>query len=388
MRQLAPSVNLRPFILFYIWHYIAIGVFYPFLSLYLAQAGFDGVQMGLLFGLTPIVSLLVQPVWGIVADVLSMRRRLVTAACVVSGLVGLLLPLGQGFAWVMAVLLALTLVRSPILPIANAVTLEALSPRRERFPQIRLWGSLSFAAATFIVGSWVVDRNVGWIVYLFVAGILLTALASHRLPSSRAQFGARWWEAWAMARGNPQFLLFLLALVLLQATHPLATAYLPLYFKELGAPGWTVGAAWGIAATLEAPFMAVTPRLIRRYGAKRVLVVLTAAVPVRWVLLHALANPFLILPFQFLHSMAAAAYYAAAITHVDSLVPPQWRATGQAFYGAVTDGLAIGVGSLVFGWLYQRVGMGPSFLVGAVVALAGWLVLVLGNRDVRLMIDD
>ena len=44
MSQSPPTTNLRPFILFYIWHYIAIGVFYPFLSLYLAQAGFDRVK--------------------------------------------------------------------------------------------------------------------------------------------------------------------------------------------------------------------------------------------------------------------------------------------------------------------------------------------------------
>lgn len=378
----SPQPSLRPFIVFYLWYYVAIGAFSPFISLYLATVGFDGVQMGLLFGLTPIVSLLVQPIWGIVADVLSMRRRLLTAACVLSALVGLVLPLAYGFAWVMLVMLALTLVRTPIQPIANAITLEAIAPHRERYPQIRMWGSLSFGVASLAVGWWVVDRYVVGTIYLFVAAMLVTAWVSRRLPSSRASITAKWWEAWDMARGNRPYLIFVLALVLLQFTHPLATAYLPLYFKALGAPGWVIGAAWGVAAVIELPFMALTPRLLRRFGKKRVLAVLTAAVPLRWLLYSYITNPLLILPFQFMHSMAATAYYAAAVPLIDDLIPPQWRATGQAFYSALSEGIGIGGGSLVFGWLYQQAGIGTAFLVGSAVALLGWVVLVIGVKGV------
>ena len=374
------KTSLRPFILFFIAYYLAIGALSPFLSLYLQGQGFDGVQIGLIFGLTPVVSLLAQPLWGAIADALSMRRRLLTIVLVLSGLASLALPAAQGFVAVTVVMLVLTLFRTPSLPIANAITLEALSPHRERYPQIRAWGSASFAVTSLLVGWWIVDRNLVGTVYLSALGLFIAAVVSRLLPSSRAPIVARWWEGWDMARHNRPFLLFLLAMVTLQFTHPLAVAYLPLYFKELGAPGWMIGAAWGIAAGMEVPLMALTPRLIRKYGAKRVLVGFTAAVPLRWALYSFITVPLLILPFQFLHAMAAAAYYAAAITYVDGLVPAQWRATGQGFYGALSDGLGIGLGSLFFGWVYQTWGIHQAFILGAGVALAGWLMLIVFVR--------
>lgn len=370
------KTSLRPFIRFFIAYYFAIGAIAPFLSLYLQAQGFDGVQIGLIFGLTPIVSLLAQPWWGVTADAFAIRRRLLMLVLVISGAISLVLPLAQGFVAVTLVLMALTLFRTPSLPIANAITLEALAPHRERYPQIRAWGSASFAITSLLIGWLVIDRALVGAIYLSALGLFIAALISRLLPDGHAPIAARWWDGWTMTRHNRPFLLFLLAMVALQFTHPLAVAYLPLYLKDIGAPGWVIGAAWGIAAGMEVPLMALTPRLIRRYGAKRVLVGFTAAVPLRWALYSVITMPLLILPLQFLHAMAATAYYAAAITYVDGLVPAQWRATGQGFYGALSDSLGIGLGSLFFGWVYQTWGITQAFIVGAGIALVGWLMLV------------
>ncbi|MFN8485391.1 MAG: MFS transporter [Anaerolineae bacterium] len=370
--------RLFPFRAFYGWQYLAYGALYPFLALYLSAAGFDGVQMGLLFGLTPLIALVVMPVWGVLADTLGVRRRLLTTVCLLAALTALLLPFAPGIAATMAVMLALTIFRSPIMPVANAITLDALGRRRDLFPQIRMVGSATFAIATLLVGWWVVDTHIGWTVYIYAAGMLVATLATLRLPRSQARFNTRWWEAWHVAKGNTAFLVFSLALVTLQFTHPLASAYLPLFLKDLGAPGWMIGAAWGIAAGLEVPFMAATPWLMRRFGGKTVLVIFTAAVPLRWLLYSLITNPIYILPLQFLHSATAAAYYAAAVTYVDTLTPPEWKATGQSLFSALSDGIGIGGGSLAFGIIYQRWGLAMAFSVGAAIALVGWLILVFG----------
>ena len=124
--------------------------------------------------------------------------------------------------------------------------------------------------------------------------------------------------------------------------------------------------------------MAATPWLMRRFGGKTVLVLFTAAVPLRWLLYSFITNPAYILPLQFLHSATAAAYYAAAVTYVDTLTPPEWKATGQSLFGALSDGIGIGGGSLAFGIIYHRWGLAVAFSVGAAIALVGWLILVFG----------
>ena len=342
----------------------------------MAERGFDGAQMGVIFGMTPVVALLAQPVWGILADALSMRRRLLTAACVLAAIAAIPLGLVQGFWPILIAMLVLTVVRSPILAISNAITLETLGPQRELFPQIRAWGSLAYAIIAVFIGWWVMDRSLTWTVWLFALGMLLTALASRRLPSSHAPIIARWWTAFDFVRHDRGFQMFLLAMVTMQFTNPIANAYLPLIFRDLAAPTWMTGAAWAIAAGLEAPLMGLAPRLIRRYGVERVMVALTLATPLRWLLYLFINNPVWILPLQALFSFSATAFFAAAVTYIDSLSPPRWRATAQSLYIAVIDSLGVGLGSLVFGWLYQQGGLRVVLTVALVVASAGWLMLL------------
>lgn len=245
--------------IYYSLYYASLGFLFPYLALFMAERGFDGAQMGVIFGLTPIVALLAQPVWGILADALSMRRRLLTAACFLVALGSIPLGLAQGFGPILLAMLVLTVVRSPILPISNAITLETLGPQRELFPQIRAWGSLAYAITSVFIGWWVVGRSLTWTVWLFGAGMLVTALVSRRLPSSRAPIIARWWTALDFARDDKGFQMFLLAMVLMQFTNPIASAYLPLIFRDLNAPLWMTGVAWAITAGLEAPLMGLAP---------------------------------------------------------------------------------------------------------------------------------
>lgn len=106
------------------------------------------------------------------------------------------------------------------------------------------------------------------------------------------------------------------------------------------------------------------------------MVLLTLATPVRWLLYLFISSPVWILPLQMLFSLSATAFFAAAVTHIDGMALPRWRATAQSLYVAAIDSLGVGSGSLVFGGLYQQGGLRLVLIVGLIVALLGWLLLV------------
>jgi len=71
---------------FYFIQFLSFGILGPYLALYLTQKGFTGTQVGLLLGMVPLLTVLIQPVWSALSDILHKRRPLLIIACLgVSG---------------------------------------------------------------------------------------------------------------------------------------------------------------------------------------------------------------------------------------------------------------------------------------------------------------
>ena len=57
--------------------FAALGVFFPFFSLYLDEnAGLSGTEVGLVMASVPLTGMLAQPLWGLAADRSGRRARL------------------------------------------------------------------------------------------------------------------------------------------------------------------------------------------------------------------------------------------------------------------------------------------------------------------------
>ncbi|MEE9185938.1 MAG: MFS transporter, partial [Candidatus Binatia bacterium] len=65
-----------PLALFWFIYMGALGIFFPYYSLYLREnAGLSGSQVGLVLAIIPLVGIVAQPFWGQVADRTGERSR-------------------------------------------------------------------------------------------------------------------------------------------------------------------------------------------------------------------------------------------------------------------------------------------------------------------------
>ena len=378
------SINNR-FRLFFAVQFAGIGIFFPYIALYLNSIGLSGAQVGLLLALVPLTAFLVQPLWGMAIDINHQHRLALVLACV-SVCVVMLIYANVTQFWLLLLLTMLhALMMAPLQILVTALALEHLARQESQarqesktgFGSLRLWGSIGFAISTFGIGALFVDAGtVWWILPLYALGNLILGLIAYTFPDADVHGQASWREGIGLLRQERPFLWFLLGLLLLGMTLGIANNYIAVYVVDIGGAGWVIGAALAISALCEVPLLAKVQTFINRWGVRLMLLVGAAVLPLRWLLFAINSQPLAVLPIQATHSIAMMSLLVVAVLYVDRLLEPKWRTSGQALYTSSLHSVGPGIGLYLGGLLYGWNGIQAVWLFCLAVSLLGVGILV------------
>ena len=368
------------------------GTHLPYLPIWLDWVGLSAREIAVVVALPMVVRVIATPVIAFAADRSGDHRRfLFMLAC---GALAAALVLGQcrNFWPILALSLLFALGHTTMMPLTETVAMGGVRSAGLDYGRMRLWGSVSFIAASF-GGGWALDRfGPPAAVWLLVGGAILTALAAHSLPRSaatashqaaaaggRRRIGLA--DALALARSR-FFLTFLLAVGAVQAAHAAFYTFGTLHWAAQGlSKGWS-GTLWAIGVTVEIGLMAFSGAVVRRVGAARLIVIGAAVSVLRWLAMG-FDPPFAaLIALQPLHGITYGATHIGAFYLITRAVPETQAGTAQALYAAVTAGIFMGGATLLSGQLYAAHG-GRTYWAMAVVAGVG-LVAAVALRRLRI----
>ena len=382
---------------------VALGVFYPFISVILASRGLGPAQIGLVASIGAVGFTLAVPAWGHIADVRLGRARTLQI-CAIGGAVAVGALLGPWPPIVIALLFfAYWIFESSWQPLADALTVNLVD--RRRYGRVRLLTSLSFAIASIAAGFLYDQAGFDAAYILAVAATLTIAVAATRVPDvGRADLetpghgamtpghGAatpsrsRPWlgSAGVALRVAPRLGAVLVAVMLINITIISGFTYLPLRLADLGSPPSDVALSAGVSAMAEIPAMLVAARVAQWVGLRGMFVVsalIYGGVSASWVVLDSAP---LIIATRLVSGVAFAWILVCVVLTIARLLPSELQATGQSLYQTFAFGLGAIVANLVGGVLYANIGHSAVFGLGLVLAILaatmGWFVF---PRDAR-----
>jgi PPP family 3-phenylpropionic acid transporter len=382
---------------------VALGVFYPFISVILASRGLGPAQIGLVASIGAVGFTLAVPAWGHIADVRLGRARTLQI-CAIGGAVAVGALLGPWPPIVIALLFfAYWMFESSWQPLADALTVNLVD--RRRYGRVRLLTSLSFALASIAAGFFYDQAGFDAAYILAVAATLTIAVAATRVPDvGRADLetpghgaatpghGAatpsrsRPWlgSAGVALRVAPRLGAVLVAVMLINITIISGFTYLPLRLADLGSPPSDVALSAGVSAMAEIPAMLVAARVAQWVGLRGMFVVsalIYGGVSASWVVLDSAP---LIIATRLISGVAFALILVCVVLTIARLLPSELQATGQSLYQTFAFGLGAIVANLVGGVLYANIGHSAVFGLGLVLAILaatmGWFVF---PRDAR-----
>ncbi len=384
--------------LFYGAIFLLIGFHLPFFPVWLDWRGLSPGEIGIILSSPLAVRIFVTPLVSFAADRIG-DRRLVIIFLSWGALLGLLLfTISSGFWSILAVAVLAAMFWTSIMPITEAVAMDGVRRSGHDYGRMRLWGSLSFIAASFVGGVALQYWGAPAALWLILISCAFIVIAAHLLPrpagkgrlkAATAPPQIRVRDAMALIK-SPLFLLFLFATGLTQSTHGVYYAFGTLHWQSLGISSAVIGFLWATGVIAEILLFMYSGRVLALVGTVNFIWLAALAAIIRWTITAFDPPLFVLFPVQILHGLTFGAAHLGAVYFISQAVPEKMTGTAQGLYAAFAAGIAMGAAILASGPLYAALG-GQAYLVMAgvaVVSLAGALWLTGKWREGKLISFD
>lgn len=357
------------------------GFLQPFVALYVAAAGIDKAQFGLMTAIGTATALLVQPLLGKLSDRLDARRPLMVAAAIAAGCAYLAYRAADDFLS-FTLLTALGVNGFQYLNSAGGVLvgrMVATSAARgggASYVRYRVWGSVGYVIVAMTAGSLVRSSIAGETaradldpvftygpLLFFIIGALSLLVPDGRTPAAAsAAHGDAATEAAAKAADGDAArnrFRFLTAYFLYQFGLYGASQFLPMFMAELGGAAW-VPRMFAAGVVCEVLVMSQVGRWTDRYGRRPALALAFLLMPLRLLLYIPATSPLWVLMVQTLHGINFGVIGTIAVVFINDTATNRDRGTAQAQLAA-SAGLGLSLGPLVCGLIAERFGIRAMF---------------------------
>ena len=396
LRYAKTRLSIMMFLQFFIW-----GAWYATGGNYMKSHGMGNVIY--LAYMTSATGAIVSPFFlGMIADRFFPVQKVLGWMHILSGIFVFCAPFFAEGSFIstplfLGFLLLHMLCYMPTVNLAAATAFHLLDNREKQFPIIRLFGTIGWIAAGFLVSKLLQADSTAMPMRISGIGGLLMGLYCFTLPhippagagkkmSFRDVIGI---DAFAKLKSGP-FIIFIISLLLISVPFAAYFSYVPVFLQSAHISNPAFKMTFGQMS--EIIFLLVLPWFFARFGLKWVLLTGMLA----WVCRYALfawaapdAIGWMIMAGIVLHGCCYDFVYVAGQIYIDQKATPEIRAQAQGLFVLVSYGVGQGLGTLAAGWIFNSVmGNGSSlqqwqhfWIVPLYFAAVVTLLFVLGFRE-------
>jgi PPP family 3-phenylpropionic acid transporter len=318
------------------------------------------------------------------------RRNALQLAILIASLASVTIYAALGFAASAVVItigfIAASIAFTPIMPLTEAYALQELHRRDRAYGPVRLWGSVSFIAATIGAGYLADLIAPGQLIWVIVAMLAVNAAGALGLPPTTPHPPVEDAPRASRLLREPAFIAVIAAAGLIQASHATFYGFSTLDWKAAGFGGVTIGLLWSIGVVAEIILFALSARLPPFLGPTNLLLIGAMAGVVRWSAMAA-SPDFWVLPvLQCLHALSYGATHLGTLGLMTRIAPRRLGATAQSYLSIVL-GLTMAAATAIAGALFEAYGA-LSYGAMALLAAAGAGIALYGRNYWRSQAQD
>ena len=358
---------------FYFFYFSLLGAMMPYWSLYLKQLNFDAKAIGLLMATLYCSRIFAPSLWGWLADKTGKRMSIIRWGAAATWLLFLGI-FWQESAWgIGLIMLAYSFFWNAVLPQFEVVTLNHLGDKRERYSQIRVWGSIGFTLTVVALGYIFDFISVSWLPVIMLLLMIMIWLNACLVPAGDTSTVL---ESTEHSNGGmflstlcrPAVIAFFAATFLVQLSHGPYYTFFSVMLEDQGFNRSEIGYMWSLGVVAEVVAFIFMHRMIGRFGVRGVMLFSLLMAVVRWAVIALYpTNIVLLLMSQLLHAFTFGALHSTGVALVHNFFDANTQGRGQALFSSVGFGLGGTLGAVLSGMFWQSHGSMVSFLMASII---------------------
>lgn len=359
----------------YFFYFAILGVFIPYLSVYLDKLSWSSSEIGAALALVTATRVVGPSLWASIADKTGALKAIIQVGIGLAFIAFAVFSQLQSF-WGVTLLLALySMFWTAVLPQLETLTLSSVANDAKGYSRLRAMGSIGYIFLVVIAGMALEDDASHFVWMLLAMQLLLLALTVllPKTPKRSAQHVTdKLWPQLSKAGVWP----FFAAALLLQLSFSPFYGFYALYGKQLGYSGLATGLLIAVGVLAEIGVFWFAGKWLARRAITSLMVGCMLLTALRWGLTGWFGDSLTVMLLcQLSHAASFGLVHACSMQFIARSFSPSTQARAQAFYA----GAALGVGGALGSWiagLYWQQGSGALWVWSgaAVVALLAALM--------------
>ncbi len=362
----------------YTFSFYAFGALTPLLTQYYQAIHLTGTQIGTISSVTPLVSIFVQPLWGMVCDKFHIRKPILLVALLAAAVVSLFFTMISAYAWIIVLFTVFSLFQCAIVPISDTLALNFVQKTSIPYGNIRLWGAIGYAVAVYLTGLGVKAWGANAIFYFHAIACVVAVLFLRGIPDDggRTQIGGNLFIGLGQLLRLPRFLLFLISSFFVFGTINAHNTWFALFYQHIGGTIVGVGFAFLLFAGSEAPFMRIAGYITKRWGLEMTLIIAVLVSSVQWFLYGSSPTTTVVIATFFIQGISVGFYLTAAAQFVRENTPSALQVTAMAVFASFSQGLGTMFCNMLAGVIMEHMGILSTYNFFGIATIVGLLPLL------------
>ena len=357
-------------------------------SVFLLAKKFSNTEVGIISGLSCIISAILQAMISSYADKeksKSVKALLIMIAGLQVVLAGILLVIGNNFFLAAGIIFgALIAIMQLMVPLTNSLAMEMMNQGKNiNYGMARGTASMAYAVLVNSMGVFVKDDDLSIvpIATMLSASVLLVGTALFPFKKAERSVERETNNASAtkpFLAKYPKVALFLVGAICAYVGHNLINTFLYQIVVLKGGTHMNMGVCLALAAVFEIPVMFGFAFLVARRDSSTWVRVGSIGIMLKIIFTLIVPNVISLYVVQVLQLFGFATFVVATVYYANQVVEEFDRVKGQA-YMTMSNTLGIVVASLLGGALIDICGTNGMMIIGSVIAIIGSILIFIST---------
>ena len=381
--------------------YATLGSAMPYLPIYYRSLGISDTHIGILGALTPAITFIVSPLWGVLADTTGKHKVIMLLTFMLSVITrsGLVLCTDK-MSWLRLVVSLSALLNAPVKPLMDSAIMSMLIDKSD-YGRSRLYGQLGFGFGSFAVGSSGCLKGDMKSMFLMQAAFsiptILIMMSFHMkkqaidVPKKRKEKVKKEVVAKSISDviRKPEVVVFFTVVFLIGVSSGIIENFAYVRIKEASKDMNDIDHCLGICRLFSSiaggPMFYLSGQITKMIGINGVLTLSMISYVFRFFNYSMLVNPWQALPAEIMRGITFASFWSASTYYVYNASPKGLTATMLGLLNGVYGGLGQSIGSLIGGMLSKQMGLKKAFFTCGITDLVFLVIFLIYQKHLSMM---